>query len=350
MKQQGVCPRCLGSFQGVQLCPRCGIQLQERRQASVGGVRFDPPLPPLRRDSLFHRFLVGLICSQACYFGCRSLGSAGLAITGLTDSWWFTTAGIATLQTLQATSVMAGALLISGARRSGAVLGFFLGITNALLMISVEVFIIRAVPPTSLLASPIMLMIVGAISGSVGSRIWRPFPDPLTPALPPRHTLPHSVPIRLYWGRLLIGSAVTVAISVFAADLFGWLIERSAGILRTGTADQNIFIIWEITLFAAVLGGVVAGSEAPSWLAQGFLSGFLAVVGVILSLAILGRIPEPPHAYLIYQFGATDSVDIPFSSVLLYAGGQTLVLTCVGAWLGGTLFPHPDRIRPSVTF
>jgi hypothetical protein len=150
---------------------------------------------------------------------------------------------------------------------------------------------------------------------------------------PPRKIAPRArTPLlagKIHWIRILLGITVAVAGTLCAELLFEKVIELSAGKLETTSRLQDQLITWEIKALALILGGILAGVNAPNGLKQGLFVGLAS--GIVL-MTLQAPLAER------------------WMEVALFTTVSTFTLCLAGGWFGGTLFPPVIKIARRSAF
>jgi hypothetical protein len=162
--------------------------------------------------------------------------------------------------------------------------------------------------------------------------IWQPTPTlPLLQSAPDTARQPAGLGLAalagpVYPARVSIGIAIVLA-GVFGAQTILELVLRaSQGALSISSHLQAQLISWEIAALITVFGAGIAGSSTFNGIKQGICVGFAAAI------IIAGFHFANPR--------------VSFDMMLLTAC-SALLLSIVGGWFGGTLFPPvlPKRRR-----
>ena len=118
------------------------------------------------------------------------------------------------------------------------------------------------------------------------------------------------------WIRVLLGSAVAVAGSLFAHRIIDLILTASAGRLDSYLMLQDEMVSWEVRGFAVLVGSGLAGAGTSNGVKQGMYVGLLTGLGL---LALPGR------------HGST----LVFGLTLVSA----MFLSLAGGWFGSQLLP-----------
>jgi hypothetical protein len=317
-----VCPRCRTTQDQRLYCPVCGVRLQHNdRLAAV-----DRPDSWLQRP--WGRVLLGLMLAQGLYHGLRQL-VIGLYLAGGGDGNLDPLLGLLICQGMQGVGLLVGALLAGAGQRSGAVLGAIVGFSNALVGLLTSA---QAMPLTLalLFSLPLAQMTIGALSGWVGSLIWRPLPSLTFPGMsrqPDAMKDGPARPLRLFagriaWFRVAAGSALGVTGWLLAVHLFNALIEVANGQLGTENHTQDLLITWEVKALAVLLGGALGGINTTNGFKQGICVAILTT-GILLIW--------PGHHWSMV--------------IALFTVVSTFCLCVAGGWFGGQLLPPVAKYR-----
>jgi hypothetical protein len=278
------------------------------------------------------RLCIGLIVSQGLFYALERLltGILLAAQGGTVEEVWASPANIIWLQVAQLFAVLVGGILAGGGQQSPWSLGAMMGAWNGVLAILFQQLPADIVSPLAYYASPLMHAALALVGAAIGSRIWRPVvvvdPGPILASNikkppPPKPMLAG----RIAWFRVALGTALAAAGWLYADQIFYKMLEWSGGKLGTDGSIQDVFIIWEIRIFAVLLGGAFAGAMTTNGLKQGLL------VALAASILLVG-------------------VQSTRKGDLLEAGAIILLSTfasaVAGGWFGGTLFPPVSKYNP----
>jgi hypothetical protein len=284
--------------------------------------------------------------AQGLYYALWHLASAWLLAQGgeaaKADYWDNQFAGLLTVQALQAVALFVGAMLAAAGRKRGLLIGASLGIVNAVLLIIVPVVSRRPTDELIWYVQPVLHAFVGAIGGAVGSRVWQPAPELpplvgdgragreiLTTILPerPAENFVESVP----WLYIIAGIAVAVGGTLCARPIRDMVVVAGGG--KGREMEQSLFITWEITLIAQIIGGGVAGAGKRGGPMYGFWVGLpAAIILVVVQATAAIRVAAVP-AWLI-GIAANEG-----NAALFIQGIQALLLGALGGWLGSLILP-----------
>jgi hypothetical protein len=342
-----VCPRCRGTTPDL-LCPRCGIRT----------TTTDSEAAAIENESLAAgSWLVGLILAQGLYYSLWHLVSAGLLAHGSeaaeTSFWNEEFAGLITAQGLQAVALFSGAMLAAAGRKRGLMIGAVLGLVNALLLFGLPVLLRRPTDESIWFVQPFLHAFVGAVGGAVGCRVWQPAPqlppltgdgrvgrEVLTTVLPERPTevVVESVP----WLHILAGVVVAVGGTIGARMIRDAVVFAGGG--KGREMAQSIFITWEITLIAQIIGGAIAGAGTRGGATYGFCVGLpAAIILAVVQAAAAVRVPTPTVPAWLLGLSVTEGS----GAAIAIQAGQALILGALGGWLGSLVLPADPGYRPA---
>jgi hypothetical protein len=334
-----LCPRCRGTTADL-LCPRCGVRTTDSTASVPTSTSFDPTFSA-------GGWLIGLLLAQGLYYALWHIASAWLLAEGgesaKNEFWDNSFAGLLTVQALQALALFAGAMLGAAGRKHGLLAGASLGLVNAVLLIGLPLVSRRPMEDLIWYVQPVLHVFVGAVGGAIGSRVWQPAPvlpplagdgrsarGLLTTILPDESTIVFDEPIP--W--LLIAGGIVVAVggTLGARLIRDFVVVAGGG--KGREMAQSLFITWEITLIAQLIGGAMAGAGSRGGLMFGFWVGLpAAIILVVIQATAAVHGPAVP-AWLV---GAAVTEGSP--AALVIQGVQALVLGALGGWLGSLVLP-----------
>jgi len=316
-----VCPQCNMNHEQRLQCPTCGTRLVYQEVRGRPG-----PIRPTEHwlQSFTGRLLIGLLLAQGLYIGLRHFCKGILMATQGEEALQQglqTFEGLILVEALQLVPLFLGALLAGGGQRQGVVLGFLIGLCNSVLTMLLQVFLSHQSGALSWLGQPLLQGSVAAVAGWIGSAVW---PALATGTLPPDRQLrkvtgaKKSKPLlagRVAWFRVILGTLVAVAGSLWAEFLLNFALNASIGKLETTRLQDEIFT-WEIKALAVLFGGALAGATTSN----GFKQGLCVAVGTSL---VLLAIPRSHTTHLV-----------AFLTVF-----SAFTLSVAGGWFGGQLLP-----------
>lgn len=333
-----LCPQCNTTHEQRLNCPSCGARLLYHPSAARSDGAW--------QDTPWGRLAVGLLLAQGLYHGLRQLCTAGLlalSTEAKAGDVYATLSGLVLLQGLQAIGVLAAGILIGAGKRHGFAYGAVVGVWNGILFLFLDSWLGERglmqrwfggadAQPTipSMLGQPMLQAAVGAMGGLIGSLIWKPLPEPVSPSLmdfklPPLPKAEDRPALAgpVAWGRVLSGSAVAIGGIVWANTILEAVVEASEGTLTLQSHLQTQLVTWEICGLAMLFGSALAGATTLNGMKQGLWVGLLTgtvLFGIRLTSAML------PH------------------NLMLFALLSAIPLGMLGGWFGGQLFP-PRRPR-----
>lgn len=319
-----LCPQCRRSFEQRLDCPDCGVRLLFDAGLESGANRSRQRSQDGWQQTPWGRLAVGLLLAQGLGYGLQQLLTAGLMVSGEATSVWATLWGILCLQALQGLSVLIGGALCGAGRERGALFGCVIGLVNGLISCFMQRQSGEATTEIALYGQPIIHLVFGAVGGWLGSWIWRPVPTiSLDGPSPDRDYQSPGISLRfldgpLSLGRVFAGVFLVVVGVVWSNAILEWVLTTSQGTLAIRTHLHAQLVGWEICALATLVGAGVAGASTINGLKQGLF------VGLGASVVLAGIQFSNPNA----SFQGT---------VLLLSG--IFVLTAVGGWFGGQLFP-----------
>ncbi len=322
-----VCPQCGSTKEQFLHCPECGVRMvyHEAGRSGTGSS--------WNRSRWMHtpggRLLVGVLLAQGLYYALRHLFTGVMMmIDGESDSAqaWTTFHGLLFLQALQVLVPAFGGVLAGAGHRGGSLLGAFVGAVNGGLSLVLVNAPAQSNSPVALYGLPLLQTLFGALGGWVGCTIWKPIqPVSFLRAEKKSGIAKQQVPLftgPIAWVRVVFGSALAVAGSLFASRIFDKVISAAPGTHEFAQLLQDEIVTWEIKAFAILFGAGLAGASTFNGLKQGL------VVGILSGIALLA-VPANSKSTLI--------VVMLLSSVML--------LSLAGGWFGSQLLP-PVVKRP----
>jgi hypothetical protein len=332
-----VCPKCNEAFEQRLHCPKCNVHLVYNAAAKHVKKVAENDSGGKWMQTAGGRLLLGVLLAQGLYFGLHRLLSAGLLAANDSNMQgvWSSVFGVVLIQVLQAAGLLIGGAVAGAGFRRGTFLGMLVGVASG----AISFFFRSDLDPeatttVAVFGQPLLQAVFGAMGGFVGSSIWRPariVEDPRKADLAKPKVGPAQKPSRarftgpISWIRVLVGTGLAVAGSLYATTLLRMVMDASNGKLGVDTYLQADLITWEIKAIAMVLGAAIAGSGRDNGIKQGFLVGLL--VGVIQLGIFLGT-----------GAGTLES------SILAIT--VALALGLVGGWFGGQMFP-PHVPKPA---
>jgi hypothetical protein len=323
---RGYCATCGKIVEGRMLCPQCGVKLAHEPGtfAEATPEPDDPPDgPPFVR-----RLALGGITLLGLYNGLKHLALAGmLAHTSAA------TLPPGALVCLLVVATLAAAVVAGTVNRRAEVAGLILAGAAVVGYLVSELLVGGDLPEEQLIGIPTLLIMVGVAGGLVGRLIIPPAPN--LPKFTPMDT-PVAVlrrPIRIVWWRILVGTVV-VALGTNYADLVrSWLLA-----LFRGQGGAAPFVAWQISVVAALLGGVMAGAHTRGGFRHGFFAGLLSGAGTVVAVASAGS-PPMILEFWLEQLSVNEPGPLPYAVL----GGSICLATTIGGWLGEQFLPAKRR-------
>jgi hypothetical protein len=310
-----VCSQCSLAYDSPGPCPRCATNTNA---LVAGGPRW--------QQTFWGRILIGLILAQGLFYGLRHLLTGILlAACGCEpEQLWESVDHLLLLQSVQILAVLVGGMMAGGGQHQGLLLGTLVGVWNGVLSVLLRQSPAQDLTIVGVCGQPLLNGFFGAIGGWTGALIWKPIPIGVPASLVPQRkaAAPPKVSLfagKVHWYRILLGSALAVAGTMYASMLFRKMIDLANGELADGYELQDRLIIWEIKALAVLLGGALAGATTPNGFKQGLLVGLLATV------VLIGVQASQTEALLQMAF---------------WTAVSTLTLGTTGGWFGGQLFPR----------
>jgi len=306
-----VCPQCGASSDQSLQCPDCGGRMvfhDPSRSATAGW----------KRSRWMHtaggRVVIGVLLVQGLFYALRHLFTGVMMMTGETNDpaqGWTSHNGHVGLQALQALVPVIGAVLAGAGHRNGLLLGLlslFMPLT------------FRSHGLVAIYGLPLLQTLSGAVGGWFGCTVWKPI-QPVTFLRPEKKAGVARMPLPVFegpvrWIRVILGSIVAVAGSLYAGKIIDLVLTVAAGRLDSYLMLQDEMVGWEIKAFAVLVGAALAGAGTHNGIKQGLCVGLLTGLGL---LAI------PARHGTTFVFGMT----------LVSA----MLLSLAGGWFGSQLLP-----------
>jgi len=325
---RGYCATCGKVVEGRMLCPQCGVKLAHEPgtfAASTPEPQDPPDSPPfLRRVALGGITLLGL------YNGLKHLALAAMLAYSSAPAL-----PPGALVCLLVVATLAAAVVAGTVNRRAEVAGLLLAAAAIVGYLVPELVLGGDLPEERLIGIPTLLILVGLAGGLVGRLMIPPAPNlpvftPVnTPVAAPRR------PIRIVWWRVLVGTLVVVLGTNYADLVRSWLLA-----LFHGQGGAAPFVAWQISVVAALCGGMMAGAHTRGGFRHGLLAGLLAGAGTIVAVASAGSQPMILEFWL-EQLSVTDSGPLPY----VVLGGSICLATTIGGWLGEQFLPAKRKSR-----
>jgi hypothetical protein len=276
---------------------------------------------------------IGLGLAQGLFYGLRQL-LTGLLMAfwgGSGDDIWNGVHGVLMIQAVQVVSLLLGGLLTGGGQRHGLFLGAVVGLWYGVLTTLLGQNPAPSLTVVSAYGPPMLHAAVAALSGWVGSLIWKPVPAAHLPGLPlvkrkANRPRPSIFAGKVAWFRVLLGVSLAVGGTLWAALLFDKMLEVGAGKLGTTDDIQDLIITWEIKALAMLVGGALAGATTANGIKQGLFVGMLTCLTLI-------TLETRRHQVQWLEIAALTLV-------------SSFTLAVVGGWFGSQLFPPIIKFKP----
>ncbi|MBY0523129.1 MAG: hypothetical protein K2R98_07005 [Gemmataceae bacterium] len=354
-----VCPRCNATFDDRQHCPTCGIRLVSTDPAAEGsGVLVSGKW----QQTAWGRGVVGLLLTQGLYYGFWQLGTAVvMASVGQSEhgDWWSTPTGWIVMQCLQAISLLAGGMLAGSGQRYGTLYGALLGLVNGVLFVVVQVGIGHQFEAMELAGQPLGQLVVGAIGGLIGSRIWRPMmPIAVVPSTNTSSMFQRPLPVGsanrggntgfsgpIAWIRVVGGTVLALVGSAWASLILRLMLDYGQGTLSVESTRHAKFVTWEISALALMLGAAAAGATTRNGLKQGLIVGIGTALGLLAIHIQLGTEASQPAQTLCFQLLGVAQDSLPLGNTILYTLVTVIPIGALGGWFGGQLLPPLAKSR-----
>ena len=362
-----VCPRCNNAYNDRWVCPACNVRLLPSGSAVYELSESPFPTPEANwQQTTIGRTLVGLLLSQGLYYGLWQLSTAivmALSNEGLIAAWsspvadgwvWWV------LQCLQVFSLLLGGTMAGAGQRRGVLLGLAMGLLNSMIYLLTQI-VLHQQPLTSeaLIGQVSFQAICGALGGFLGSMIWKP----ATPILGPAAAHPGTTPVppvrrttlvgaqRLFrpfrgpvaWIRVLTGTVIAVGGSYWSHRILIYMIHvlSDGGRRHVEFASQRhpLFVTWEVSILALLVGGAWSGANTKNGLKQGLLVGLFGT----LSLTLLGMefgkdFFVPQTIIFVYFLQYKPDFGEPLTMIYLTFLG-VMPFAMLGGWFGSQLLP-----------
>ncbi|MGL4549868.1 MAG: hypothetical protein ACRC33_01670 [Gemmataceae bacterium] len=314
------CAMCGNVYDNAGACPRCG-----GRPDAPSGVG------PRWLHTVAGRLFIGLIVSQGLFYALeRLLTGVLLAVQGGTaQELWTRPTNLVYIQAAQLIAALAGGAMAGGGQAGALSLGAIVGAWNGVLAIIFRQAPAEILGSFALYTSPLMHAAVASVGAAVGAWVWRPVTDVDTaPVLASTKKKPKPTrPLfegRIAWVGVAFGTALAVAGTLYAGDVFKKVLDLSGGKLGTDSTLQDRIIVWELRGMALLMAGFIAGATTANGLKQGLavsIGASIILIGIQSSKP--GDLVEAVAVILVSTFG----------------------LGMVGGWFGGALFPPVAAYR-----
>lgn len=275
------------------------------------------------RQTPWGRILIGLLLAQGMYYALHQFLLAGAGISGVeANDFWGAISGMVIAQGLQLITLFFAGMLVGAGKTQGLVYGVVVGVWNGVLCILLYPRPEEAVTNVGIYGQPLLQAFFGGIGGWFGGYVWQPIRHLSVEDDPPLKRRAEKPRDRFQgpfaWGRILLGSAVAVAGTMWADSILDFVLTAGRGKIGVRSTAHASLVTWEITVMSILLGGVIAGSTCKSGLKQGLAVGILT--GAALAGIHLGQ----------SSFTLTDGI-------FILSG--PLLLGFVGGGFGGQMLP-----------
>ena len=315
------------------LCPQCGEGLFEEQ-----GVLNVPPPPTSVEEApdgppFLRRLGLGAITLLCLYNGLKHLAIAGL-LTYTASS----TLPPGALVCLLIAATLAAAVVAGTVNRKAEVAGFLLATGATAGFLTPEFVYGGQLPEEWLVGIPTLMLMVGVAGGTAGRLIIPP-----APSLPRFNTTDTPIkavrrrPVRLSWWRIVSGTVLVVLGTNYAEFVRHWILVVFGG--KGGALGAAPLVAWQISILAAVIGGILAGANTRAGFRHGFLTGLLASAGTVVAVASVPSSPSYVFQFWLDQFGVQEAGPLPYAAMAT----TVWVATTVGGWLGEQLLPPRRR-------
>jgi hypothetical protein len=276
------------------------------------------------------RVVLGILLVQGLFYALRHLFTGIALMSGEANDpvqAWTSPNGHLGLQVLQVLAPALGAILAGAGHRNGMVLGLLVGAANGALSLVLPLTF-RANGVVAFYGLPLLQTLSGAMGGWIGCTIWKPIqPVAFLRAEKKTGVAKLRLPAfegKVAWFRVVLGSVLAVAGSIYAGKVIDLVLTLAAGRLDKYLMFQDEMVSWEIKALAVLLGAGIAGAGAHNGVKQGLFVGLLTGLGL---LAIPTR-----HG--------TSTV---FGLTLVSA----MALSLAGGWFGSQLLPPLVKVPKS---
>jgi hypothetical protein len=337
------CPTCQAAFPGSQRCPRCGGLLLRPQEAAAVTSHTPAQPPPPEEATPTSRVVIGAVFAVGLYLGFRKL-AMGFVAAAHPDpaSWWTSSQAVTAICAWQVVAVMLGSLVAAAGRVSGFSFGAVVGGVGGVLVLAGE---LAAGAPRGmmLLIQPGIMVVVGAATGFIASRVWAALPTLEMPTINVQKLDPTQLVLEetaqkvrpTAWIQILVGAAIIVGAAASAEEIRSGAQRFSAGMLHTTTAGQGHFMTWQVGLFGMLLGSIIASGGTGAGVRHGLTAGVLGAIG-ILAVSFARGEPVSPIAYWLTHLTLGD-LSASHPMVIAASFGGVTFLSLLGGWLGGEI-------------
>lgn len=329
---RGYCRKCGGTFAGQMLCPNCGIQLRR------DGERTSEPAPkslaePADGPSFMRRMLLGTVVSFGMAHGLKHALIATLMVFSGSTAIVLSMDRSAILVLIS--TFFAGVVAGCSNRRAEAA-GFLLGLIGAVGIIGLEISRGTWPPSEWLIGLPLVNSFIGIMGGLAGRLVYSPAPR--LPKIASSNTriqtevAIHREPIGFL--RIIIGSILAASGVIFAEPIRDQMGRMLGG--NSGTFTSSRFVVWQISLLASVIGGIIAGSNMRHGIRQGAIAGVLVTMAIVVACLQIGVRKITATDFWAFQFDVSAS-DPKVIGILAATSGMVCI---IGGWLGAQILPR----------
>ncbi|MBL8794172.1 MAG: hypothetical protein JNM56_09720 [Planctomycetia bacterium] len=350
---QRQCPRCKSPLGDDSQCAECGYT-PGAKAPRRGGPRAGAG-PMKWQQTAWGKIVVGLLLAIGIYYGLLQLASAVLLAAydpPARQAWLSSFNGLILKQMLQAGALLVGGMMAGAGQKRGILYGSIVGVYNAVIFLVVEAVILNQVLTKDLLLALLVLVglqiAFGTLGGYLGQLIWKPIQTVAVAsphdapaaadrfALPPKPPKPSQFAGSVNWVRVIPGSAIAIAGTLFANTLFKML-ESAAAAEPADTARQAQFLTWEISVLAMLVGGGMAGSNSNNGMKQGLAVGILACLVLIGVFIVRGDNTSTGAPLWIFKVLGLEQVVL--LQRIIYTVLSVIPLSLAGGWFGSQLMP-----------
>ncbi len=332
-----MCPECKQLYEQNGVCPLCNVVLLYHANTAHAGpatpTSVDHDIAPQWQQTPWGKILVGLILAQGLSFGLLQVLTAGFLASGDGANVWQTLWGIVLHHAVHAVSLIIGGALAGAGQRRGIIYGAFIGLTSGIISLFWRQHSSVSFASVLVYAEPAIHLAIGGLGGAIGTLIWRPAPhlpelEGSTPTPVPIPTFNFSFANAftgpVYIGRVCAGAFIIVVGVVWSHAIMVFLLNASNGAFAVSSKLQAHLVSMEIAALVVLLGAGFAGATTRNGVKQGLC------VGLAASVIVLG-----------IQIGSPNFI---LESSLFTMMGIAIV-SLVGGWFGGQLFPPLDSRR-----
>ncbi len=336
------CPKCNAQHPAEGRCPKCSSRLLSPGEAAdvLSKVTTEPPAPV--PTTFGRRIVVGTVVALGLHLAFREWAAGGAALAGWTGETaiWL---GIAFALRLVGTAF--GGLIAGAGRPRQFSEGAVVGAASAFAWLFIDAFPEWTFEPLQL-GLAFALVATGGIASYAGSWIWPAAVDLPTPVSSRESSLlklaktpseEPQYPIR--WVRIILAGSLSICALLAAEPIRTGIGKLPAGLVQTLMSKERFD--FQISAFALVLCGVIAGGGTGRGFVQGVLGGAIAGIGA-LALPILNGGELPPGVeFAVDRLGYSET---PRQGTVFVAGLIWFFVAICG-WFGGQLLPPVRKGR-----